>query len=558
MRRNPESRFGSWRLWLVLALGWMTSVQAGVPSELVITQAVAEGTRITAYVAVRDAAGAALTDVDAARLRATVGARMATLEDTTPFDATGEGVLTLLLVDVSRSLDTVRLARIRQALRAWVATLGEHDQAALLTFGTQVHTRVAPTGDRAALDTAIAQLAPTDDRTALHQALATALVLGRQRAEGLPQRRAIVILSDGLDDAPGGMTADEVLARLDEGAIPILAIGFGQTHDRARREAGLSNLGRLARRTGGFLIDASASDDPGAAYGALRERLHAVTRVRLQCAECVADGQRQRLRIGLTTEAGLTLEDGMDVRLYPESAPEPAAVATPPAGPFEGEGVDATPDAATDVEGPESPSASTAPEVSTAPFDGVRVWLVQWWPQTAGAAALLLLMLGLAWRARATARSRTAGGVAAPSAPEPGPERVEIPAPDPRPARTAPPPTGPAIRLTFMKGPRRGQSVRLVLAPAGLFGRAPGGAAGTALAVPEDDELSARHARLSLSGQTLILEDLGSTNGTWLNGVSLSAPHPVRAGDVLMCCGSARPSCVWVAWSVHEPESASR
>ncbi|MBK5962858.1 hypothetical protein CCR95_01810 [Thiocystis minor] len=52
-------------------------------------------------------------------------------------------------------------------------------------------------------------------------------------------------------------------------------------------------------------------------------------------------------------------------------------------------------------------------------------------------------------------------------------------------------------------------------------------------ALAEDDEVSTQHARLSLQGRQTILEDLGSTNRTWLNGVPLSAPHPVRDGDVL-------------------------
>lgn len=545
-RRNPETWFRP--LWLALSCLWATLAQAVTASELVLTQAVAEGARVTAYVAVRDESGLALTDLDTTQLRATVGARAATVEEAVPFAATGEGVLTFLLVDVSRSLDAARFARIRQALHAWVDALGEHDQAALITFGAQVQTRVAPTADRAALNAAIEQLAPTDDRTALHQALATALALGRQRAEGLPSRRAIVILSDGLDDAPGGMSADEVLARLDEGSVPIMAIGFGQTQNRAQREAGLTNLGRLARGTGGFLIDASAGDDPGAAYAALRERLRDVTRVRLQCADCVADGQRQRLRIALT-RAGLTLDDGMDVRLYPEAvtpvieSPPPAEATPPtdtapepPASPENAAADAATAAATNDAAPPPASALSTAldavaaalPEPLQPLFNEARAWLAQWWPYVVGAViVLMLIILGLTAKARVAHRTATVSN--------PKPEQVEQtpPAPEPPFTRMVVPPASPAIRLTFMSGPRWGQTVRVMLAPVALLGRVPGGPVGTTLAVPEDDEISARHARLSLSGETLILEDLGSTNGTWLNGVLLSAPYPVREGDVL-------------------------
>jgi hypothetical protein len=42
---------------------------------------------------------------------------------------------------------------------------------------------------------------------------------------------------------------------------------------------------------------------------------------------------------------------------------------------------------------------------------------------------------------------------------------------------------------------------------------------------------SARHARVAPDGDGIILEDLGSTNGTFLNGVQLSAPAALQSGD---------------------------
>src|SRR4051795_6379125 len=49
-----------------------------------------------------------------------------------------------------------------------------------------------------------------------------------------------------------------------------------------------------------------------------------------------------------------------------------------------------------------------------------------------------------------------------------------------------------------------------------------------------DSEISRVHARLSRdpSGQ-LVVEDLGSTNGTFVNGNRIAAVTPLRAGDQL-------------------------
>ena len=47
----------------------------------------------------------------------------------------------------------------------------------------------------------------------------------------------------------------------------------------------------------------------------------------------------------------------------------------------------------------------------------------------------------------------------------------------------------------------------------------------------EDPFASSRHARLIRQGGIVVLEDLGSTNGTYLNEELLSGPQPLHQGD---------------------------
>ncbi len=51
--------------------------------------------------------------------------------------------------------------------------------------------------------------------------------------------------------------------------------------------------------------------------------------------------------------------------------------------------------------------------------------------------------------------------------------------------------------------------------------------------VINDPEISRRHARLFLQGNSYVLEDLGSTNGTFVNNQRLSGPHMLRPGEVI-------------------------
>lgn len=45
--------------------------------------------------------------------------------------------------------------------------------------------------------------------------------------------------------------------------------------------------------------------------------------------------------------------------------------------------------------------------------------------------------------------------------------------------------------------------------------------------------VSRQHARIGYNGNGYTIEDLGSSNGTWVNGNRLTArqPHPLRSGD---------------------------
>ena len=46
----------------------------------------------------------------------------------------------------------------------------------------------------------------------------------------------------------------------------------------------------------------------------------------------------------------------------------------------------------------------------------------------------------------------------------------------------------------------------------------------------DDPFASSQHARISRQGHVLVIEDLGSTNGTYLNEEPLTGPQPLHAG----------------------------
>ena len=60
-----------------------------------------------------------------------------------------------------------------------------------------------------------------------------------------------------------------------------------------------------------------------------------------------------------------------------------------------------------------------------------------------------------------------------------------------------------------------------------------GRAAGCSVSIPDDTFVSQLHARVFRRDGDLWLEDLGSTNGTFLNDKKVSAPVVMHRGDLL-------------------------
>ncbi|MGG5172452.1 FHA domain-containing protein FhaB/FipA [Pseudarthrobacter sp. J1738] len=88
----------------------------------------------------------------------------------------------------------------------------------------------------------------------------------------------------------------------------------------------------------------------------------------------------------------------------------------------------------------------------------------------------------------------------------------------------APPVRQQARQLVVTEGPLTGTSLDLAASPI-LLGRAQ-----EATLVLEDDYASGRHARLFPQGSRWFIEDLGSTNGTFLADQPLTRALPVELG----------------------------
>jgi hypothetical protein len=109
-----------------------------------------------------------------------------------------------------------------------------------------------------------------------------------------------------------------------------------------------------------------------------------------------------------------------------------------------------------------------------------------------------------------------------------GQPRIAVPPPPRRRGKGAAPAMRPAAgaptHLMVTEGGLTGTRIGLTGAPV-LIGRA-----NDSTLVLEDDYASTRHARISLQNGTWMVEDLGSTNGTYVGSRKVDGPMPMEIG----------------------------
>ncbi len=128
---------------------------------------------------------------------------------------------------------------------------------------------------------------------------------------------------------------------------------------------------------------------------------------------------------------------------------------------------------------------------------------------------LVVLYIFVAWAIKAVyLELRPQAGRRAASGPAPAP----TPARPPRGSKKAP------RKLTIVDGTKKGKSFD-------LNGELSIGRSDTCDIVLDDSYVSQVHARVFPRGESFAVEDLGSTNGTYLNRRRITAPAELRRGD---------------------------
>ncbi|MDO5136555.1 MAG: VWA domain-containing protein [Eubacteriales bacterium] len=242
---------------LAILLGvllYHTAVLAEV-DKLNISQILQKGNDVYLYVNSLDAAERPAEDVLLAeQLSVNIdGGEAVPVQEAAIFQSLGQGISYTFCIDVSKSVTEQEMAEIREGITGLINGMSEKDFARIITVGGEVTPLCDYTQDKEALTGAVQNVQRTADFTYLYKGISFALDGYRKSVETMPERGALILFTDGMDDSDGASSEEQVLLDLAETRIPVYVVGL-KGNDAS---ANLNSVGQIARQSGGSVYSYS-------------------------------------------------------------------------------------------------------------------------------------------------------------------------------------------------------------------------------------------------------------------------------------------------------------
>ena len=468
---------------LALMMAVALTVQAGAAASAQLVRAFVYEDHLYTYVEI-SGAEAPITKADAEIAGQTFPAS-GTLETVRQ---AGFPVTWMLLVDNSNSMPPFREDAIAFA-EGLAAACGENTRFLLASFGDgfSLLAEDVPADQLAAR---MAEIPMDETVTRLHSSISQALDFLDDLPRTGNELRGLMVLSDAVAYDPGASVSyEELLERINRSDVMLHSVGFGSD------AAALESLSSLIEASGGVhqvVGDGLAASDAAAVLAEETGGLY-VTSFALS-------GQAPA---GETAPVSVTFASGGELvcRGTTEVAfPAAGAETAPPEQPVPTENVLPPSGSSASGQGGSSESAEDAPADSGAAF--------RWdflLPVIGVLAVLAVLIAVLCLRRR-----------------------------KPKPAAASVPPAVPGIyvRLEILRGAYLGQTLEFTLQRELVIGRDP------ECDIPfADGAVSRRNSRVFLANDVVYIEDLGSQNGTCVNGSRIEMAQALRSGDEIAVGG---------------------
>ncbi|MEW5914186.1 MAG: FHA domain-containing protein [Thermodesulfobacteriota bacterium] len=552
---------------------WLACAAQAAPVKFELPQVAVYLPRLTIFALLQDQDGSLLTQVKPAELSLRLDGKPLPLKQVRPFAQADIGVAYVVALDISKTMAGAPFQRASAGLTKFIDGLGPKDRLALMTFGDQVTVAADFGQDKDALKAKLQAIRPDRAETRFYSAVKAAMELNQRYDADLPVRRVIIVVSDGKDEG-SGITLEDLLRLNRQMGIPIYSLGYTRIKPRY-----LDVLKRLSElNSGQFLRDQPSSQARGP-FEQIKKHISAQLVIDAEWNKGRADGSWHLVQV-IYQQGPTTVAAEKRVSFLRESAP-PAPPAAAPATPGASTAPVApaapgAPEAATAPAAPARPGAAPAAAPAATPTPAAPASLLdqacayavkvlaylglptdQYWQWGILAAAgllvfvLLALLLWLIFRKKGSAPATAAapaasavptggeglsamgeaagigpGGGLADAAPTEAGGTVLVP-----PAKEEP---KAVIELAALRGPAQGTRAQYSVGSQGLvLGRH------SSQVTVNDPQVSKQHCSITWNGRRLLLQDLGSSNGTLLNGVPVHTPEALEDDSIIELGNSA-------------------
>ncbi|MDD3921092.1 MAG: FHA domain-containing protein, partial [Eubacteriales bacterium] len=430
---------------------------------------------------------------------------------------TALGASYLILADVSGSINAKTLEDMRSIIQGVVNSLNKNDTVSITPLAVTINCQPL-TNNQETIASQLEAIQTSKEDTNLFGGVVQGLQFLKTNSSAKP-RKCLIVISDGMDDLVTGITREEVNKAVEEANIPVFTVAMLDSGSNAKKVEAAKVFSSFSRLSPGGLdihwgLNETTTDEVIQQLQAVNSRCYAI---QFDTADIAPADARQTLSVSLKlTEGAIADEISVDTSAIEPPAEEPTPEPAPvePA-PLPQEGGEAVPQ--------EAP--------------GIPLWAYI----AAGAGIIIiiisLLLIKKKKAASAAAAQAAMAEAAAPTTEAPGTVDPDVNAvTEPIPVRRA------AVEVVLTRvGISETEQYTVPLEESLIIGRNP---AQAQMPFPQDTLLSGAHCRLNYQSGQLYVTDMGSTNGTYLNGVPITATKPLQQDDVILI-GSMQLRVSW-------------
>ena len=188
------------------------------------------------------------------------------IDDLLPMSTTQEGMDLVLVLDTSGTMKGEPLNDAKIAIYSLLDRIGDNDRLTVVAFDDEAYLMTELATDKQQLRSMIGQLNVAGSNSVLFKAVVRGIRHLQQA--GRVGKGAVIVVSDGYDESSGAYQLDDCIRQSHEADVPIFTLGLTKGDPSY-----LENLEKMAEQTGGIYSRAFSSSQLTSLYQSIYERL---------------------------------------------------------------------------------------------------------------------------------------------------------------------------------------------------------------------------------------------------------------------------------------------